>query len=183
MLLSSGLSFGFRRSLPALFGVVCGFCLLSLSVGFGLRTLFLRYPVMELTIKSLGVGYMLYLAWVIARSAPPDPGSADNQQPIGFLRAVALQWVNPKAVATAAAAFANYSGVALYPYNIVILVSLHCGVTLISAGLWTGMGMILQRLLHKPKIVRGFNILMAFCLVASLYPTLAQGFLAITTRP
>ena len=36
MLLASGVNFGFRRTIPHMFGIALGFAVLLLSVGFGL---------------------------------------------------------------------------------------------------------------------------------------------------
>jgi threonine/homoserine/homoserine lactone efflux protein len=43
-----------------------------------------------------------------------------------------------------------------------------------SASTWAGLGLILQKFLHKPKIVRAFNVVMAMLLAASLYPVFAD---------
>ena len=174
MLLTSGLTFGFRRTWPAMLGVVFGFAFLTLCIGFGLGAIFTRYPVIYTVVKYVGAVYMLYLAWAIANSAPPDPDVVHYKQPVRFFRACVLQWSNPKGIATAVTAISGYGALASYPYNILVLVMLHSFISISSSVTWTGMGTALQRLLHRPKIVRAFNILMAMLLAASLYPVFAE---------
>ena len=46
MLMSSGVNFGFRRTLPHFFGVCLGFTFMVLLVGLGLSAVFARAPVL-----------------------------------------------------------------------------------------------------------------------------------------
>jgi threonine/homoserine/homoserine lactone efflux protein len=174
MLLTSGLNFGFRRTRPAMLGVACGFAFLTLCVGLGLGLIFISFPVLYTAIKYIGVAYMLYLAWAIARSEPPDTNLDSNKQPVGFLQAAALQWVNPKGWAMAVGAVSSYSALAAYPYNILLIAGLFVFIGIGSSTTWAGLGTMLQKFLHKPKIVRAFNIAMAMLLAASLYPVFAD---------
>ena len=44
MLMTSGVNFGFRRTLPHLLGVVLGFALMVAVIGLGLDAAFTRFP-------------------------------------------------------------------------------------------------------------------------------------------
>ena len=44
MLAASGANFGFRRTLPHIFGILVGFCTLIVAAGLGLATLFSIMP-------------------------------------------------------------------------------------------------------------------------------------------
>jgi threonine/homoserine/homoserine lactone efflux protein len=57
---------------------------------------------------------MLYLAWQIAVSLPPTSAGEAAGRPIGFLQAVAFQWVNPKAWVMAVGAISTYAAVAAF---------------------------------------------------------------------
>src|SRR3981189_3736804 len=70
MLLSSGLTYGFRRTLPHIAGITIGFAFMVGTVGVGLGTVFIAYPVLQPILKYLGVAYLIYLAAVIAMSEP-----------------------------------------------------------------------------------------------------------------
>lgn len=174
MLLTSGLNFGFRRSWPAMLGVDLGYSFLALCVGLGLGAVFVKFPIVYTIIKYVGAAYMLYLAWVIATSAPPNTKSAKQKRPVTFLKAVALQWVNPKGWAMGVTAIATYSPISKYPNNILLIVGVFVCVGVGSSTAWAGLGTGLQKFLHKPKIVRAFNITMALLLIASLYPVFAD---------
>src|SRR5207244_7123659 len=73
MLLSSGLTYGFRRTIPHIAGITVGFAFMIGAVGLGLGTVFIAYPVLQTILKYAGVAYLIYLAAQIAMSEPPKP--------------------------------------------------------------------------------------------------------------
>lgn len=169
MLASSGLNFGFRRSVPHLLGVNLGFTLMIFLVGVGLGSVFQQTPVLYTVLKYAGAAYLLYLAWKIANSGPLDEGEARGK-PFTFLQAAAFQWVNPKAWVMAVGVVATYTPQNGFFANLVIA-TLVCGiVNLPSIGIWVTFGTALRRVLHRPAAIRAFNVGMALLLVASLYP-------------
>jgi threonine/homoserine/homoserine lactone efflux protein len=169
MLASSGLNFGFRRSVPHLLGVNLGFTLMIFLVGVGLGSVFQQTPVLYTVLKYAGAAYLLYLAWKIANSGPMDEGEARGK-PFTFLQAAAFQWVNPKAWVMAVGVVATYTPQNGFFANLVIA-TLVCGiVNLPSIGIWVTFGTALRRVLHRPAAIRAFNVGMALLLVASLYP-------------
>ncbi len=83
MLTASGANFGFRRTMPHMWGILGGCFLLFASIALGLGVLFERFPVVQTTLRWVGSAYLLYLAWKIA-TAPaaqltrqPARGAAD----------------------------------------------------------------------------------------------------------
>src|SRR3954471_5378862 len=70
MLLSSGLTYGFRRTVPHIAGITIGFAFMIGAVGVGLGTVFIAYPVLQTILKYAGVAYLVYLAFMIAVSGP-----------------------------------------------------------------------------------------------------------------
>ena len=78
MVLSSGLTYGFRRSLPHIAGITIGFAFMVAAVGLGLGAVFIAYPVLQTILKYAGAAYLIYLAAVIAMSGPVTAG---RQQP------------------------------------------------------------------------------------------------------
>jgi threonine/homoserine/homoserine lactone efflux protein len=183
MLLASGLNFGVRRTLPHMFGISIGYMVLMLAAGLGLGEALRDVPGAFLVLKLVGGAYMLWLAWHIARAAPPSEGAAQGEEeraaevgkhrPMSFLGAVAFQWVNPKAWVIVVTAVATY----VAPNNLVrdlVIVTGVCGlINLPSIGVWTIFGASLRRLLRDPLWRRRFNVTMAVLLVASLWPLLA----------
>lgn len=66
MVMTSGVNFGARKSLPLLSGVCVGFTIMLLLVGVGFGQVFHFFPQLELIIKVFGSAYLLYLSWQIA---------------------------------------------------------------------------------------------------------------------
>jgi len=116
MLAASGANHGFRRSLPHMLGITLGFPALLLSVALGLGVVFRGWPLLHEILKIGGAGYLLYLAWRIARAGSPDSGDAGGR-PLRFFEAVAFQWVNIKAwmmAVTTISAFTTVGGFLYY---------------------------------------------------------------------
>ncbi len=174
MLMTSGLNFGFRRSLQHMLGVALGFAFLVFCVGLGLGAVFKSFPIIYIILKYLGAIYLLYLAWKIATSDPARPKVTTRQRPMNFIEAIAFQWINPKGWVMAVGSITTYAAIAAFPRNIYLMVGLFAAIGITSSFAWAGLGSSLQHLLDRPKWVRNFNIVMAILLVASLYPVFAD---------
>src|SRR3569623_2688832 len=96
MLLASGLTYGFRRTIPHIAGIVVGFAFMVGAVGLGLGTVFLTYPILQTILKFAGAAYLIYLAGVIVFSGPAKPGETDGRGPMTFWGAAIFQWINAK---------------------------------------------------------------------------------------
>lgn len=175
MLLTSGLNFGFRRTLPHVLGVNFGFSFLVVVVGLGLGAIFAAYPLLYTVLKYAGAAYLLYLAWAIAVSGGIDEKGAKRGQPLTFFGAALFQWINVKGLVIAIGSLATYSAIAPYPYNILLLSLIFCVVGFLSSSTWALFGTALRRFLSTPRSIRIFNVTMALLLVASLYPVLMEG--------
>lgn len=170
MLTASGLSFGFRRTVPHMIGIAAGFTVMVGAVGLGLGAAFAAWPILYEVLKYGGAAYLLYLAWKIAKSGPITGGGGEAGRPMTFLEAAAFQWINPKAWVMAVGAIATYTPQAGFLVNLAIVTLVFGLVNLPSVGCWALFGTALRRVLHAPAAVRAFNIAMALLLVASLYP-------------
>jgi threonine/homoserine/homoserine lactone efflux protein len=173
MLMSSGLTHGFRRTLPHVAGVTLGFAFMIASVGVGLGAVFVAYPVLETVLKYAGAAYLVYLAAVIAMSAPPSAQATARRGPMSFWGAALFQWVNGKGWVVVIGTITAYAAVAQYPWNIVIQTSVSLAVGAASTVAWTLFGSAL-RSVRGSRSVRAFNVLMAVLLLASLYPVFME---------
>jgi threonine/homoserine/homoserine lactone efflux protein len=173
MLLSSGLTYGFRRTLPHIAGIVIGMAFMISAVGVGLGTILVAYPVLQTILKYAGSAYLIYLAAVIAMSGSPKPGEA-GRKPMSFWGAAVFQWINVKGWVMVIGSITAYAAIAAFPWNIVIqtLIVLVVGVPTTVA--WTLFGSALRPVLTSPIAVRAFNIIMAILLLASLIPVLLE---------
>lgn len=169
MLMTSGANFGIRRTLPHYLGVVFGFLLMIVLVGFGLVSVFDAYPVVYELLRYFSITYLVYLACKIAVARPQSTRAGGK--PLNALQAALFQWVNPKAwtmALTALTVYAPSQGLAT-----VALVALVCAlVNMPSVFVWVVLGSQLQRLLATPMRLRIFNYSMALVLLATLYPVI-----------
>jgi threonine/homoserine/homoserine lactone efflux protein len=170
MLLSSGLTYGFRRTLPHVAGITIGFAFMIGAVGLGLGTIFITYPVLQTILKYAGAAYLLYLAAAIAMSGPVTPGQDNRRRPMTFWGAAMFQWINVKGWVMVIGTITAYAGIASFPWNITIQVMLSLLLGAVSCSVWALFGTAFRPILSSPKAVRAFNIVMAALLLASLYP-------------
>src|SRR3984885_13899764 len=172
MVLSSGLTYGFRRTLPHIAGIAIGVSFMVASVGLGLGAVFIAYPVLQTVLKYVGIAYLIYLAVVIAMSGSVTPGQDNRRGPMTFWAAVLFQWVNIKGWVMAIGVITAYSAIASFPWNIAIQAALMLVMGALSSLAWTLFVSSLRSFLISPTAVRVFNVLMAALLLASLYPVL-----------
>jgi threonine/homoserine/homoserine lactone efflux protein len=170
MLLSSGLTYGFRPTIPHILGITFGFAFMIGAVGVGLGTVFIAYPVLQTILKYAGVAYLVYLAAVIAMSGPVSPDPDAGRRPMTFWGAAMFQWVNVKGWVMVIGTITAYAAIAAYPWNIAIQVGLSLLLGAVSCTVWALFGSALRPILTSPQMVRAFNIVMAILLLASLYP-------------
>lgn len=171
MLLASGANYGLGATMPHLFGINFGFCVLVLAAGFGIGGLFAAVPLLHTLLRYVGAAYLIYLAWKIARAGGPD---ADGRQhrPMNFIQAAAFQWVNPKAWIMAIGAIATYTPANGFFGNVLVVAAIYVAVNLPCLLAWAAAGTGLRGLLSQPLRLRIFNVVMALALIASLYPIL-----------
>jgi threonine/homoserine/homoserine lactone efflux protein len=172
MVLSSGLTYGLRRSLPHIAGIAIGVSLMVASMGLGLGAIFIAYPVLQTILKYAGIAYLVYLAGVIAMSGAVTAGQDNQRGPMTFWAAVLFQWVNVKGWVMAIGIITAYSAIASFPWNIATQAALMFVMAALSSIAWTLFGSSLRSFLTSPVAVRVFNVVMAALLLASLYPVL-----------
>lgn len=167
MLTSSGMLFGFNRSIPHMLGINIGFGVLLAMCAAGIGSLILAVPTIHLLLKILGSAYLLYLAWQLRSMAfgKDEQGAA---RPMSFAGAALFQFANPKAwvmAVTGAAAFlppAQPVWVA-----IALFCAVFCAVNLPCIGVWAGTGAALRRYLAQPLWQRMFCSVMVLLTVYS----------------
>jgi threonine/homoserine/homoserine lactone efflux protein len=172
MMLSSGLTFGYRKTLPHLLGVMIGFPLMVLAIGFGLGSLFEQFPLLLKVLKYIGITYLLWMAWHIAHAEggyETEPNSSDR--PFTFIQAAMFQWVNPKAWIMAITSVSSFVTKPEYAITQILIIAgtfLLCGI--ISTNSWTLGGVLLKRFIRHAKSIQRFNITMAILIVVSILP-------------
>lgn len=173
MLLSSGATFGVRRTIPHMLGISAGCVTMVLLLGFGLAGIAGRFPWFYASLHIVSTGYLLWLAWRIATSSGAGTAS-ERARPLGFLGAAIFQWVNPKAWAMALGATTSFARPAYLAIDVPLIALILAVVGLPCILLWAAGGIAVRRLLDRPGALRAFNVAMAALLVMSLLPGLAD---------
>ncbi|HAW92137.1 MULTISPECIES: LysE family translocator [unclassified Arsukibacterium] len=174
MIMSSGVNYGVKQSMPHWLGICFGFPLMVLLVGLGFGVIFDRYPHLHQLIKIVGTLYLIWLAWRIA-SARPETIATGKSKPFTFLQAALFQWVNGKAwvmASGAVAAFTSVSGV--YWFQVVLITLAFLVMAFPCVGVWLVFGAGLRKVLTQPMFQRMFNIFMGAILLLSVLPVVAE---------
>jgi len=174
MIMTSGLNFGARASMPHLIGICLGFPTMFLAIGFGLGFLFERFTLLHAFIQVFGVLYLLYLSWLIAISGRAKAQDGQSR-PFTFVQAALFQWVNPKAWVTGTSAIAAFTTIdADLTLQILIIGLVLFLVALPSSAVWMFFGTALQRILANPRHLKVFNVTMALLLAGSVMPVVVD---------
>jgi len=172
MLLSSGLTFGYKRTIPHMSGIFFGFPLMVLIVGLGMGALFEKFPLVLTVLKFVGILYLFWMAYKIANnSSSYDVEENSESKPFSFMQAAMFQWVNPKAWIMAITSISifvtsNEHGIT----QIIIISFIYFLSGCVSCNTWAFGGTVLKRFIKSEKSVQRLNIAMAILLVASVLP-------------
>jgi threonine/homoserine/homoserine lactone efflux protein len=166
MLTASGANFGFRRTVPHLFGISAGCALQLVAVCAGLGALFTTWPLLQTILQWVGAAYLLWLGWKLLGSGEVREGHAP--QPVTFVQAAAFQFVNPKAWVMTLSAVSIF----LPPGMGIVAGSAYLIATMVTVNLpciavWALFGSSLRGFLTQKSYRLAFNIVMAVALAAT----------------
>lgn len=176
MLLSSGLTFGYKRTIPHALGINFGFPFMVVCVGLGIGKLFELYPFIYTVLKLAGISYMVWMAWHIANTKGSLETKNKKDKPFTFIQAALFQWVNPKAwimAVTSTAAFITDHEMAFIQVMIISCIYFICA--LVSTNAWAVGGLALRHFIRNEKWVQIFNITMAILILGSVVPFVFEG--------
>jgi threonine/homoserine/homoserine lactone efflux protein len=174
LVMASGASYGFRRSLPAVIGINTGFPVMVMVIGLGLGGFLQRWPVVLDVLRPIGVGYLFYLAYRIA-TAPVGRERVSAGAPLSFLRSALFQFVNPKAwvmVVGAIITFSSRNEPLLLQILLIAVIFVVFGAPCTTAWCLAGAG--LHRAIRRPIQLRLVNVVLAGLLVLSVIPILGE---------
>jgi threonine/homoserine/homoserine lactone efflux protein len=166
LLTASGARFGFRATLPHVFGVTLGVGIIAGLTGLGTGALLAAQPALNLSLNVIAAAWIGWMAWSLWRSSAAG-GAKTHARPFTLIEAVLFQWVNPKLWAVALAAASGYA-VGLSPWGEAQRLALaFSGLNLFVCLFWTWAGSLLAILLTTPLAWRVFARVMASGLAAS----------------
>ena len=162
VILSSGVNYGARRTLPYVTGATMGFLLLLLSIGLGFYKIIELYPS---SMKYLAIGgslYIIYMGYKIASS--PSSIEVEKKETPKFYEGFLLQWLNPKAW------IAGVSGATIFssaenPAIFLTFAGIYFVVCYLSMAAWAVLGAQLANFLNTHFRLRVFDILMGLLLI------------------
>lgn len=169
LLTTVGARMGILRGMPALLGTAVGTGLVLFIVGFGLGSILLENDMALSVLRTVGMGAILWLSWMIATAPVTDSSKQDTTQALGFLPAFLLQWLNPKAWIVSV----SIVGAFMAAEGSVFVQASTLSAVFISAAIlgcfpWLASGAALRRLLQNPTIARLFNYALGLSLAASM---------------
>ena len=95
MVLTSGIKFGYIKTIPHMSGITIGHVLQVILVCLGLGKLFQLFPQIQNILRIICALYLLYLGYRILGSFSKI--KEDDSRPLKFYEAALFQLVNPKA--------------------------------------------------------------------------------------
>jgi len=171
-LAATGASFGVKKGIPFLIGILLGLSVAIVGATLGLAALFSQFPSFRVVCQVIGGAYILYVAYKIASAPITTSKDADNIPSLkdGFI----LNLLNPKAYAAFLAIFSQF----LLPFPDVYIAHVITGVTCLAVAavvdtLWLMFGGLLRPIFSKPKQARAIRVVFAVLMViAVLYALL-----------
>jgi len=164
MLTASGIKFGFKRTLPHLFGIPFGHTIQISLVCFGLGSLFLKYPIIQFYLKWLCFFYLIYLSWKILGSFSSK--EKKSGRPLKFYEAALFQFINPKAwvvaLTAATAFFPRQESFVVATSFVAITAPFVC---FPSICLWAAFGASIKSIISNAKVKKIVEYLLAILLL------------------
>ncbi len=151
MVLTSGIKFGFTKTIPHMAGITIGHVLQLILVCFGLGKIFQIFPQIQNILKIVCALYLLYLGYKIIGSFSKI--KEDNSRPLKFYEAALFQLVNPKAwtiSSMAASGFLPEDGNLIFSIFFIGMIALI--ICPLSISPWVAFGSAIRNLVKNNKI-------------------------------
>ena len=173
MVLTSGLKFGFLKSIPHISGITIGHIIQLTLVCLGLGKVFIIFPVIQSILKIICVIYIVFLGYKILGSISQI--KEDGSRPLKFYEAALFQIVNPKAwtiSSMAASGFLPKEG--NLTISIIIIASTALVVCPISISPWAIFGSSIRNLVKNKKIKNYIEYFLAVLLLITAILMIVQ---------
>ena len=166
MVLTSGLKFGFLKTIPHMSGITIGHILQLIFVCFGLGKIFQIFPEIQNVLKIICAIYLLYLGYKILGSFSKI--KEDDSRPLKFHEAALFQIVNPKAwtiSSMAASSFLSKDENLIFSIFFIAIVALI--ICPLSISPWAAFGSAIRNLVKNNKIKAFIEYFLAFLLLVT----------------
>jgi threonine/homoserine/homoserine lactone efflux protein len=164
VIVSSGASYGIRKTFSFVSGATIGFTLLLLFIGLGFYEIIGFYPNFLKYVAVAGSLFIIYMGYLLASSKPEL--DIKKQKLPTFIQGFLLQWLNPKAWIACVAGVSLFSvpedsGVFLTFAFVYFIV---CYLALFS---WSILGDKVTIFLNSEFRLKAFNVLMGGLLIVT----------------
>ena len=166
MVLSSGIKFGFLKTIPHMSGITIGHITQLILVCFGLGKIFQLFPIIQEVLKIICAFYLLYLGYKIIGSFSKI--KKDNSRPLKFHEAALFQIVNPKAwtiSSMAASGFLPKDGNLFFSIFFISIIALI--ICPLSISPWAAFGSVIRNLVKNNKIKAFIEYFLAILLLVT----------------
>ena len=168
MVLTSGIKFGFIKTIPHMSGITIGHVTQLILVCLGLGKIFQVFPQLQNILKILCALYLIYLGYKIIGSFSKI--KEDNSRPLKFYEAAFFQILNPKAWTISSMAASSFlstnESLILSIFYIGIVALIICP---ISISPWAAFGSGIKNLVNNNKIKVIIEFFLAFLLLITAF--------------
>lgn len=172
ILLSSVMTFGYKRSLPFIIANIISYPVMMIFVGLGVGMFLTQHPTIMSILKFVGIIYLCWMAWKIAQdNSTYDTDEAVKSKPFTFWQSLIYPWLNPKAwivYTSVVSIFVTSSEKSFLQIGLIVLFIFIA--MIITSYTWAFGGIVLKRFMKNEKYIKRVNQTMAFLLVASIIP-------------
>jgi threonine/homoserine/homoserine lactone efflux protein len=165
-LVAAGSSYGLRRSLPYLLGIVTGTTIVLVAVATGITAALLAVPAIGSVLVGISAVYILWLAYHVA-TAPPLAARGETSEAPSLAGGTLLGVANPKAWIAIAAVFASAHLTGSAATDAAAKVAVLTAMIVVINPAWLVAGASLAPLLRDPRRSRIVNVTLAVALVVA----------------
>ena len=161
---SMGVLHGYKRTLKYLLGIATGFFFVMVLCGWISTTLLKVFPSFETTLRFIGAGYILWLAFETLRASYTF--QEGGQSLMGFARGLLLQVLNPKVIVYGLTLYSTFlAPITGNPAYLVLSALLLTAIAFCATSTWALFGWAIRTYLHQPRIRRFVNLGLSLLLV------------------
>ena len=164
IILSSGVNYGVKRTMPYVSGATVGFTLLLLFIGLGFFQFIKAYPSFLTYLAIAGSLYIIYMGYKIATAKPNIEVKKEDVPK--FYQGFLLQWINPKAWIACVSGVSIFSSANSYD-QFLIFSGIYFIVCYLSLAVWAILGDKVSLLLNSHIRLRLFNMAMGLLLIVT----------------
>lgn len=166
-LAATGATYGLRKGMPFLLGILAGLAFAIVGAIVGLSALFSAFPDIKFACQLIGAAYITYIAYKIATA--PVVSNDDVLSPPKFRDGFILNLLNPKAYAAFLAIFSQF----ILPFSDLTVGYLATGIVCFLVAtvvdfLWLGLGGLLKPIFAQPIQARVIRVMFAVLMLAAV---------------